>query len=162
MSDVVASLRLFNLYQEKQKFSLTLCYSSCVQQSCFSAILHQFPFLSQVFTLSPPYKSFLSCFIVLNISHGNFDKERYHSLFAFYRLSFRHRIIKMLVHHIFAVHHPCVQHSNDIPLLIVFYCSPGNVPTTYHCISYFIVHHPYMRRSNGVPSTTDQCGARSG
>ena len=54
--------------------------------------------------------------------------------------------------------------TRDVPLSIVLYRLP---PVDYTRRSndvplYFIIHHPDTRHSNSVPSTTNQCGARSG
>ena len=107
-------------------------------------ILHQFPFFSSLQILLYPSKSFLSCFIVLNITGGSFNKEYYHSLFVFCHSCFGHRNNKMFVHGIllftirtcnvsttyvplFIYCSPPVnymQRSNDVPLYIIFYHSP--------------------------------------
>ena len=126
VSDFVASASpcLANLYQKKQKSSLTLFVLNkfCVYQPCLS-FFSSFPFSPKCISLSYPYKSFLSCFIILNNTYHNCLVVLLikHPIIAilFYYSCFEHRSIKTLVnrHHRFIIHHLYTR------------CS---IPTMYH------------------------------
>ena len=137
MSDVVASasLRLFNLYQEnKIQLDLVLIKSVVFTNLAQLSFFISFPFSLNSSGLA--LSSFLFCFLVLSIFRGNFNKEHHHSLFVLYCSCSRDRNYQnvCLLHCI--VHHPYMRCSNNLPLFIVFYCSP---PVDY------------TQRSNDVP-----------
>ena len=144
VSDIVTSVslrRLANLYLEKQKFSLTLCWSRFVftNLACrSSSVSLSFLRLSRSLLF---LSLFLSCFIILNITCHNclvvlLIKAL---LFIIHVLSFMLPGTEVY----FIIHYLYVRRS-DVLLSIVFYrSSPVN------CMWHF----------NDIPSTTDQCGA---